>query len=473
MNELAHPAPQDLSCKPARETAWQDSAWLAWGIAAFAFGVAAFCLAILTWDGSFYFLQTLQDGTPMMPHGRWMNWLLLQPVLWARPLAGDPTHLAILHGLMCSILPLFSLGMCLLMLRGPFARLRYWAVLGILLVPLPGQILMIAEVTPALQLGWICLAFLWRGCPLRWAGVVVLVMVAMWGLHPVAAPSFFCAAATAVLLAFAGADRQTQRRFWIWATIFGLVFCGKMLEILLLASPYERANLQGSAWIAECRVGLLMTPFVALIPIALEAVRSLLADFRVARATAYPRLPRYLWIAAFVLGIAFSVQPGWWAGGLCFRKFGILFTIPIALLAGIEAWSHWRNPASAGLPTNGDRSILRPVLFFATVLICMSLSWKWLCGSLARHLAAHHGQVEMHDDLPWIERHSALNHWSITSLSLVLQGWKPKKVHVWSVEHQAADHHLCICPENECRWVNSTLDLSWLENLTVPDETER
>jgi len=448
---------------PPSKKAWPDSALLAWSLAAAAFVVAAFCLASLTWDGSYYLLQTLQDGAPMVPHRRWINWALLQPVLWARPMASAPVELAVIHGLMCSLLPLLSLAACLLMLRGEYARLRFWAVLGILLAPLPGQIVLVGEVTPALQLGWVCLAFVWRGCPLRWAFVAAFATFAMWGLHPVAAPLFFYAAATSATLGFAVKERQTRRRFWTWAALFGLASLAKAAETLLLASDYERANLHGNAWVSECATGLLMTPFAALIPVLIEAVCSFRDSAR--DASRHSRRSTLLWGAAFVLGIAYTVYPGGWTGSLCYRKFGIFFATPLAFMAGAEALRHWRGGGS--IPA---RSLLRPALLFALMMAGMSFSWKFLCGSLMEHLAAHPGPVQMHTELPPLERDSALNHWSTTSLSLILQGWNPEKVHVWDWDRQQAKSRLCICPEDACRWEDHSFKLAWLAKLALPGD---
>ena len=433
---------------PLAKKAWRDSALLAWSLAAAGFVLAAFCLASLTWDGSYYLLRSLQDGVPMVPHRRWVNWALLQPVLWARPVANAPVELAVIHGLMCSLLPLWSLAACLLMLRGEYARLRFWAVLGILLAPLPGQILLVGEVTPTLQLGWVCLAFAWRGCPPRWALAIAFAAFAMWGLHPVAAPLFFYAAATSASLGFAVREPHTRRRFWTWAALFGLAGLAKAAETLLLASEYERANLHGAAWISECATGLLLTPLAALIPVLIEAVCSFGDSLR-AETTPVPpsRRSTLLWGAAFALGIAYTVYPGGWTGALCYRKFGILFATPLVLLGGAEAWRRWRGGVSGSLPA---RSLWRPALLFALMMGGMSFSWKFLCDSLREHLAAHRGPVQMQAELPQIERESALNHWSTTSLSLILQGWNPGKVHVWDRARQQANNRLRICPEGAC-----------------------
>lgn len=445
---------------------WSDSAPLAWTLAAAGFVLAAFCLVSLAWDGSYYLFRTLQDGTPMVPHRRWLNWALLQPVLWARPLADTPAQLAVVHGLICSLLPLWSLALCLLMLRGPFAPLRFWAVLGILLAPLPGQIVLVGEVTPALQLGWVCLAFTWRGCPSRWAPAVLLTGLAMWGLHPVSAPLFFFAAATAAAFAFSETDRPARTRLWIWAALFALASLGKGAETLLLATDYERANMQGNAWISECTAGLLMTPFAALLPVLMAAVLSFWNPSPSATAPC-SRRSTLLWSVAFVLGIAYSLYPGGWTGSLCYRKFGILVATPLALMAGVEAWRHRRN--KQGIPA---RALLPPALLFAVTMAGMSLSWRYLCGSLMEHLAMQRGPVQLQTDLPQVDRDSALNHWSTTSLSLILQGWNPGKVHVFNRDRQQKDGQLCICPDDACRWEDKAFQLAWLAKLPPPRNSE-
>lgn len=443
--------------------AWTDSPLLVWGIAAAALILAAFCLASLSWDGSYYLLHTVQKGEPMIPHRRWLNWMLQQPVLWAVPFVKQPVHLAVIHGLTCALLPLLSLAVCLRLLRGEFARLRFWVVLGILIAPLPGQLLLVGEVNPALQLSWVCLAFVWRGCPSRWTPVIALTVAAMLGLHPVAAPLFVCVAATSTALGFA----IRQRQVWAWAAFFGICAVVKTAETLGLASDYERSNLHGAAWLAECRVGLQMTPAVILIPILIGAVLLVAATFRpaIAKSNAFRCGMLLIWGTAFYQGLVHCVASGGWTGGLAYRKFGILVTVPLVILAGLEAWRHWRKPKeTASLPTCG-RALLIPTLLFAVLLGAMSLSWKSLCTSLAAQLAASSGPIHLHENLSPTERDSALNHWSTTSLSLILQGWEPRKVHVWNRELQLPAKGFCVCPEDTYRCEDKAFKLGWLAKL--------
>lgn len=447
------------ACPPVSFSRKPASAWAVWGIAAAAFLLAAFCLASLSFDGSYYLLRTLQEG-PMVPHRRWLNHLLLAPVLWARPLAGSPAGLAVWHGLSCAVVPLLSLAACLGILRGRLAPLRLWAVLGILIAPLPGQIVLVGEVTPALQAGWVGLAFVWAGCPWRWAPAAVLAGAAAWGLHPVAVPMALLAAATAALLATTatGSDRW---RFLGWAALFALMAAGKSAETALLATPYERANLHGAAWRAEAIIGLTMTPFLAILPVLAQTALAFLARWR---NRPLPRdASRVLWAVAFLAGLALSLHPLGWTGGLCYRKFGIVVAAFFALMAGAEAWRLCRAPEES--PWGAGRSILLPALLFAVILGGMSLSWRGLCRSFAEKLNASPGKVQTPGLLSPVERDSALNHWSTTSLSLLLQGWSPTKVYVWDAAQQQTAHGLQICPGDAFNWTDGTLKLGRLTRL--------
>lgn len=436
-----------------------------WFLAALGFLIAALCLASLTWDGSYYLLRTLHEGSPMVPHHRWLNRLILAPVLWAQPLADDPAALARLHGLLCAVAPLASLAACLAMLRGRFAPLRMWAVFGILLAPLPGQIVLVGEVTSALQVGWVGLAFVWCGCPWRWAPAAVLAGVAGWGLHPAAVPMSGLAAATAFALAM-GSTGPERRRFGTWSALFALAAVGKALDAARLASDYERANLHGSAWLGESFSGLVLTPFAAILPALAAAALEYRSGWTGRPVSEAWR--RGLWILALGLGLVYGLWPGGWAGALCYRKFGILAALPVATMAGVEAWRLHRGRA---LPERSAEAVVWPALLFAVTMTAMSLCWLELSNSLMRDVAATPGRVHRHEALTRRQRESALNHWSATSLSLLLQGWRPTKVHVFDSREQRGREGFAICPGNDFPWTDAGFRLSWVGELGLERES--
>ena len=442
-----------------------------WWIAAAAFVFASFCRASLTWDGSYFLLQTLQHGTPFVAAHRWFDWILQEPVALLQPWVHKPAKLAVVHSLMCSLPPLFSLAVCLLMLRGAQSRLRIWPVIGILLVPLPVEIFLITEVTPAIQLAWILFIFAWRGCPPRWFPVVVLAMIAMSGLHPAAAPLFLIAAMMAFAFAVP-AEPAGRRRIIACGLFFAAASVAQLARSMLAATPYERASMSPWVWIAELYSGLRFSPFPALVPVLVD-----LALYAWTLASGNPKArPRklsiLLWCAAFALGGLHAFDYAGWVCAINYRKFVIVVTAPVALVASIDAWKLQRNAASR--PDNPGLRIapIVPAALFALVFCGMAFSWRMLCGSFAGQLAAYPAVVMNFGDLPANERNSALNHWSATSLSLVLQDWEPRKILIWDRSLQLAGNRFCICPAEEFPCEDRRFKLAWIASLAVPPPQE-
>ena len=391
------------------------------------------------------------------------------PVLWAQSAVHAPADLAVIHALVCALLPLFSLAACLAMLRGEWARLRLWPVIGILLVPLPGQFPNVGEATPALQLAWVLFVFVWRGCPTRWFAPVVIALVAMTSLHPVAGPLSFLAAILAA--AFLSTEPpETRRRMAAWMRLFALAGLLKGLETAFLASPYEHANLRASAWLEEMKTGLCDTPFPALIPIFIERALSLGVLFqKCRRAVAWG-----LWAAAFAIGAAYTLDASRWASCLNYRKFGIVVLGPVLLMAALDAWRARKAAASQPSPVCPPRiPLVVPACLFALMLSCLALTWKSLCDSFLVRLAAHPQRVLHVEDLPQSLSSSALNHWSTTSLSLILQGWSPKKVFIWNAKLQCPPEGLRLCPDDRLPCEDGSFKLGWIKESVAPESVKK
>ena len=135
-------------------------------MAAIAYLIAARCLVALTWDGSGYLFNSLQDGAPYISHYRFSNY----PLLWALVEAGrwtsDARLLGMLYGVLLAVTPMAALVLSLSFLRGQrLEPLRIWPVIGILLGTLPGEICLMSEASLAVQAFWPILAFFFAGAP--------------------------------------------------------------------------------------------------------------------------------------------------------------------------------------------------------------------------------------------------------------------------------------------------------------------
>ncbi len=452
--------PHDTS--PGAKGLVGDSALLVFAIAAAGFVFAAFCRLSLVFDGSYYLLSTLQDAAPMIPHRRWCDWILDLPVLWLTPLFPLPADLGVVHGLARSLPPLFSLAVCLGMCAGKWRGLRVWVAIGILLMPLPGQLPIVSEATPALQLSWVLFVFAWRGCPLAWSPAVAIALAGMLTLHPIASP--LCLFAAAICAWFPPANAAARSR-WIkpWSMIFAAASIAKLVETLALANSYEREHMLASVWIRELASGLWYTPFPVLIPLLAERTLAVWSAWGPGRRIVPPWLPRGLWAVSFVLGVYYSIDVTGWSSSLNYRKFGAAIAVPVVLMASFHAWRVRRGidgrpaaPVPLRIPS------VYPALLFSLILSVIAVRWCQLCESLMTRLAARPTRAMYFEELPPPERYSALNHWSTTSLSLLLQGTGPAKVFIHDRAIQCSAEGLSICPGVVARCEDKHIKLAWL-----------
>src|SRR5437773_171390 len=95
--------------------------WNAWTIvlmAALAYLTGARCLVALSWDGSGYLFDSLQNGTPFISNYRLSNYPLLFLLVKAGRWTNDCRLLATLYGILLAVTPLGSLVLSLWLLRG-------------------------------------------------------------------------------------------------------------------------------------------------------------------------------------------------------------------------------------------------------------------------------------------------------------------------------------------------------------------
>lgn len=421
-----------------------------WLITAMAFIVASVCLVSLTWDGSCYLFWTAENGRPVVPHGRIINLFLLGPVAATRNLTDSPILLAQLYGLMCSILPLASLGLCLAMLRGNYRNLRIWMIAGILLVPLPGQMALSAEAVPVLQVAWVLISFSLIGCPWRWSPIAAVATAIQFIIHPVSAPLF---GVTAIVCFIAGwrSTKDVRNRSLVWAVIFLLTAGAKTWHTLATASSYERAHLSAMAFISEMGSGLLASPFPAIVPLCIAFWSE--HKFRQGSRSQidHVRITARCWKASIVLSVICILCPILWSGGLNYRKFGMFLAAPLAILAAFDANRTVRKTSFILSPT-------RLAAFFAASFILTSITWLGLCFYTHQQAQKSATAVITKAEFPFVLRYSALNHWSNTPLLFVLEGRAPQHV-LLGQEAQSTENAAVLFPNYEIPYADGWFHL--------------
>ncbi len=394
-----------------------------------AFAIAAFCLTALVWDGSGYLFNALQDGSPRISHHRYSNY----PVLWVMVEASrwiqEPRALAVIYGLLLAITPIGALAICFYYLRGGLARLRLWPVLGILVAALPGQICVMSEATLVVQAFWPVLAILAAGLPGR--GMVWLAALTpyLFFLHPLSAPLFGLAAVVAGWFGWSSG----RKREWAWSGIFLLMVGGRVMFSVVTATPYERGEFALQPNIDAAMGSLHGWPSVMLAALFVMAWASLGTSFGLLPEKRGRQWFHWAAVGLAAAGCLWAVSPDLWAGALGYRRFVLLFSLPLFAGAMLNWWgleqSSVRGSVGGGM---------WPAVAFSLVLTVQAVTWRVGLEEFADGLRSAPGRVVSKVDVPWIDQRP-LDHWGTSFIAIFLQGRDPEKIFSLSADAVSGD----------------------------------
>lgn len=115
---------------------------------------AALSGAVLSWDGSVYLFNVLNEQQPFAANDRFINVLLHWPVVLGSRLTSNIVVLQTLLGLMYVTIPLTALALCWWVVRDGARELFVWPALAIGLGMLPGIFQFVAEANIVVFLFW-------------------------------------------------------------------------------------------------------------------------------------------------------------------------------------------------------------------------------------------------------------------------------------------------------------------------------
>lgn len=384
-----------------------------------AYAIAVWCLVAMAWDGSNYLFLTLQAGEPVITHHRYSNLPTMLAIVQASHFISDTGMLAMLYTALVAITPVASLALCMWYLRGPFASLRVWAVLGLLFSVLPGQLCIMSEASLAVQAFWPLLAIVAVGLPASALPWIVLLSVYIFFLHPTSVLLFGLAAALCV---GAAARLPHQRRHWIvWTLYFLAVTLLRFLFSFLTATPYEKSELSlGPNWMAF--LGAFAGPSsLMLLCLYGFGVTYLAGVVGKASSSSARKAALGVLIAFFAVGMFWAVDSRNWNGAISYRRFVLVCTIPFMAMAALHwNWLRRKGVPSAFLPS-------APVLLsfaYAVIFSAQSLTWRADWRRFESTLDTAPGPLVTKSDLPWTTGRP-IDHWSSTTFSIILQGRKP------------------------------------------------
>ena len=427
-------------------------------LAGLAYIAGAWCLAVLTWDGAGYVFNSIQRGHPAIPNGRYSDYPFLAVISICSRFINDARWVATIYGLVLAILPLGSLLLSFHFLRGPKLKaLRIWPVLGILLSVLPGQIFLVAEAVPTVQVAWAVWAIIATDIS-AWSLVWLMVLsIFLFFLHPTAALVY--AVAGGLLLArqrarTSGSERKRagtkgeepkrdlvavparSRSFPTLALVFLGLAAIRLWYGLATANSYERGEetfAQNYLAFRDALASLGMLPFVYFLGLVVLGGVTGLVKRRL-----------LIWLAGLTLGLLMICGAGWainaqvWMSAFSFRRFVLVGTLPL-LAMGAFHWSY-ENVAALNVSQRTTKEsrlgfiASGSAVVFLAVFATQSFSWRQELTRFQADLSRCSKPVATSDDLPWIAS-SPLHHWASTQLSCVIQGKKVKTLFALDAEN--------------------------------------
>ena len=407
---------------------------LYFGLTTAALLFAVLCWAPLAWDGSWYLFNILNSQAPYVPFGRVVTIPLHYPVIAASGLTDDLRVLRLVFGLVYAAVPLGSLAASWWTVHRIAPSLFVWPALGIGLGTLPGQLLFASEGIQAVQLSWPILLSVATGIQSRHIAVLVGFGLLVDLAHPVATALLALAAA----LAFAIGLGAGARRKWIWGWAAGLAAfsVARLAMTGLFLSAYEADVMSletqrrhfAAAVAGLPLVGIVGAWLAGAVVFSSRAPGEIDADLTPARARG--RLALSVAVCCLVAAggvlLVWAREPARWMGGLDFRSWALVSSLPFMVMACVESVARVRKSAAQEAAVwNGRLAVIQIVAaIFALVLCTQSTAWYNLGTRLRETIAQHPNACISKRAIGWL-RSTALSHWATPTYVILLQARKP------------------------------------------------
>lgn len=374
--------------------------WIGAGWAALLIGAVAASASrmALSWDGSNYLFQILDRRQPWVPYQRYALYPLEAPTLLADALTDNVSAISFVFSATYALVPVLALWLSRIASN---RRPEYfaWCAVGIALT-LPAQAFMVSEAVVAVQLWWPLLVLVATGDWRQRRALAALLAIAILGLHPIAVP----------LLAFAGLLLVLQRAWWLGAA---LVVLAVVRYVTLSGSEQERIG------------GLKALLYQGNIPASL-AMLLLIALAAAVAFTDAPHSPRgrlLLTTAGCSAAAGFLVSAALYPQTPVGARLAIAAPT-VALSALFVFWE--RRRSGEGEPSAAWTALgWGSVIAYGAALTAASVVWALAVTDDFQPLLESESSCLERDVLP---ADSPFDHWSSSTLSLLLQGSEPSHV---------------------------------------------
>ncbi len=393
--------------------------------------IAAVCGLANTWDGSYYLFRTLDSRVPYVTHQRVLDFALSAPSLAASYFTADLSSIRVVFGLSYILLPLASLAACWWIVRKRAPALFVWPALGIGIGMAPGMLSLTTEANEAVELFWPVLLSLLIGMPRETMWLAATMTVLTFFTHPTSAAILAFGAVVAIVVA----SRRSDERPILAAWAQGLALLAIARYVFIRPDSYEQGELSLSTLTDSFKSAVEGTPLWALTLAWIAGVLIIVAPFAARRWSAQTAMMVRFYgaacaVVAGMLLIYWAQDPSSWGNELSFKGCVLAVSVPFFLLATADAL--------AGVSLNKDPLDQREgrfrvgiaqaagVVLFA-VLAIQGTQFAGLTDRLRQELATSKSPCLGIDQLPYLQQ-TGLNHWSLSSLALLVQPEKPRVI---------------------------------------------
>jgi hypothetical protein len=390
-------------------------------------GLAAAALAgiPLTWDGAYYFFNTLDTRFPFIPHGRTIDVALEFPLLAASHFTDDLAPLRIIFSLCYVVVPALGLATSWLICRDRRPSLFVWPALSCCIAMLPGQAAFSSEAIMTPWLMWPVLLAALIGARRSYLPILAILIMAAFLAHPIAGAFLAFSALAAAIAGLRSIEARRERL--LSAIVLALL---ALARVLMPLSEYESERLSTSLLMSAFQTAVMGLPLIVLILSVLVAIfllisASTLPASRVHSISSYIALA--LTATAGACLIIWAIPTSRWAWALAFRFWAAPITLTFMAAASIEALFLAPPAAEDETTLQRGRMLIIPIIggVFLAVLTIQSLSWNGLTRRLQQTLnQAPSGCIPRYV-LFWARR-TPLDHWGAAPYAIDVQTRKPR-----------------------------------------------
>jgi hypothetical protein len=437
-------------------------------------GIAG-CTGIgLAFDGSYLWFLAVEMGAPYIVHNRVINILFQAGPLLASRYLHQPQVISAIFSLVYLLPPLAGCLLSWMVIRRRAPGLMLWSVGWVLLAILPGQMEVVSEANIVLQLFWPVFLMVLLGVRLRDLPLILALAI----LAVCAYPTSVVLLGLAALLSIAvGLHRRAHLRMnGITSVLLLGIGAMNLLRLIHGLTGYEVSMLNIGTLEAHFWPGMAGEPLIFVL-LAWGAMGVVLR--RAVHRTPIEE-PRNLYIpigllilGGLLLGLR-AALPFRWEGIVSYHFYSLFVALPFLGMAAIDVYHSQQHPGHALSFTSERRRVTQAAMLVAAgVMTIHAISWQMFASQLRSSLAASPGSCLSVDETPELAwgRHTILEHWSVTVLSLWVQPNPPTKLMVFEPRctDQSFEGDFQLAPWLRYEWGYHWFDLRPLGASLQPD----